>query len=72
MSNVIRQNIKNTTISNEKALIIKERYHQYFGHPRLLMYPDGFRHLVNYNTFKVVFPEKTMNDYQLERNLILI
>ena len=72
MSNVIRQNIKNTTISNEKALIIKERYHQYFGHPRLLMYPDGFRHLENYNTFKVVFPEKTMNDYQLERNLILI
>lgn len=71
MSNVIRQNLKNSEISKEKAVIIKERYHQYFGHLRLLMYPDGFRHLENYNTFKMVFPDKTMNDYQNESKFCL-
>jgi len=72
MSNVVRQNLKNIQITDERAKLIKERYISYFGHYRVLMYPDGFRHLENYNVYKFVFPDKSLNDYQNERKLLYL
>jgi len=45
---------------------MKARLKERFGTFKLALYPDGFRHLEDVNTYIRVFPDRNMNDYMAE------
>ncbi len=57
-------------IPKERQEEMKKRFLQYFGHYKDMMYPDGFRHYENLETYRSVFPDRTMMDYQTECKII--
>jgi hypothetical protein len=50
--------------SRQKEMI--KRFKEYFGNYTDTIYPEGFRHLENFEAYNSVFPLKTMADYQNE------
>jgi hypothetical protein len=53
-------------IPKERQEEMKKRFLHYFGRYNDMMYPDGFRHYENLETYQSVFAERTMIDYQTE------
>ena len=45
---------------------LKERMNERFGNLKIMIYPDGFRHLEDFNTYKSLFPTNTLDDYLCE------
>lgn len=58
-------------IPKERQEEMKKRFLEYFGTYKDMMYPDGFRHYENLETYQSVFPDRTMIDYQTECKIIL-
>ena len=46
---------------------IQARIRNSFGVLKTVTYPDGFRHLEDFETFEKVYPDRNINDYVNER-----
>lgn len=57
-------------IPKERQEEMKKRFLHYFGRYKTMMYPDGFRHYENLETYQSIFPDRTLIDYQRERNIL--
>jgi small subunit ribosomal protein S16 len=53
-------------IPKERQEQMKKRFLHYFGRYKNMIYPDGFRHYENFETYQTVFPERAMIEYQRE------
>ena len=73
----LRQNIILANSINETLGIpvprqreIMKRFEDYFGKYNDTIYPEGFRHLENFEVYSSVYPLKSISDYQSECNHI--
>ena len=56
-------------ISGPTITFIMNRFVELFGNNSDIIYPEGFRHLENFELYKGVFPDRTPKDYQDECKL---
>lgn len=62
---------KSMNISGPTITFIMNRFVELFGNNSDIIYPEGFRHLENFELYKGTFPDRTPKDYQDECKLII-